>query len=369
MTEVNGTERERIAVGKIQIVRREQPKTKPDPEKLGFGQYFTDHMLVMDYSAETGWREPEIVPYGPISLDPSAMVLHYGQEVFEGMKAYTLGDGRIALFRPDMNMKRMNRSCERLSIPQFDPEAVLEGIVKLVDLDRDWVPDGDDTSLYIRPFIIATEPCLGVRAAKEYKLIVILSPVGSYYPEGIHPVSIYVEDQFVRAVRGGTGAAKTSGNYAAGIKAQETAKEQGFSQVLWLDGVEKKYIEEVGSMNVFFKIGGEVVTPALSGSILAGITRDSVITMLRSWGLTVTERKISVEELFEAARKGLLEEAFGTGTAAVISPIGTMKWEQEQITIAGGNTGEYAKKLYDTITGIQKGLLEDRFGWMKEIQE
>lgn len=351
----------------IQFVQNEQLKPKPDGNNLGFGKYFTDHMLVMEYSADRQWHDLRVVPYGPITLDPSAMVLHYGQEVFEGMKAYKTADGQVSLFRPEMNMKRMNESCERISIPQIDPEVVLQGIIKLIQIDRDWIPEGDEASLYIRPFIIATEPCLGVRAAKQYKLLVILSPVGSYYPEGIHPVSIYVEDQYVRAVRGGTGTAKTSGNYAAGIKAQEIAKTQGYSQVLWLDGVEKKYIEEVGSMNVFFKIAGEVITPELSGSILAGITRDSAITMLRSWGIPVTERKITVEELFEASRQGVLEEAFGTGTAAVISPIGSMKWENEQITISGGETGEISKKLYDTITGIQRGILDDPFGWRKVI--
>lgn len=354
-------------MNKLTIVKAENLKAKPDSDHLGFGQYFTDHMLVMDYTEGKGWHDPSIVPYGPIALDPSAMVFHYGQEVFEGMKAYKTSEGQFSLFRPDMNLKRLNISCERMSIPQVDPELLLEGITQLVSLDREWIPEGEDTSLYIRPFIIATEPCLGVRAAKQYKLLVILSPVGSYYPEGIHPVSIFVEDEYVRAVRGGTGMAKTSGNYASGIRAQEIAKLEGFSQVLWLDGVEKKYIEEVGSMNVFFKIGGEVITPELSGSILAGVTRDSVMTLLRSWGIQVIERKISVADLFEAAREGKLEEAFGTGTAAVISPIGTMKWGEEQIAVAGGQTGEISKKLYDSITGIQKGVLEDPFGWRNII--
>lgn len=351
----------------IQIVRSEQLKTKPDEASLGFGKYFTDHMLVMDYSAEQGWHEPQIVPYGPITLDPSAMVFHYGQEVFEGMKAYKTADGHVCLFRPDANMRRLNQSSERISIPEVDEELLLEGIMALVKVDRDWIPDGAESSLYIRPFIVATEPGLGVRAAKQYKLMVIMSPSGSYYPEGIHPVSIFVENEFVRAVRGGTGTAKTAGNYASGIKAQEIAQKQGYSQVLWLDGVEKKYIEEVGSMNVFFKIAGEIVTPELSGSILAGITRDSVIRLLQTWGHQVTERKISVEELFAAAKAGTLEEAFGTGTAAVISPIGKMKWEKEEITISEGHTGELSKKIYDTITGIQKGILEDQFGWRKIV--
>lgn len=355
-------------MNQLKFVQRDQLKHKPEANELGFGKYFTDHMFVMNYCSEKGWYDGRIIPYGPIELDPSAMVLHYGQEVFEGMKAYHTDKEGIVLFRPDMNMKRMNESCDRLSIPRIDEEYVLHAINRLIEIDQSWIPEGEGTSLYIRPFIIATEACLGVRAAKEYQLLVIMSPVGSYYKEGIHPVSIYVEDHFVRAVRGGTGAAKTSGNYGAGIKAQEVAKELGYSQVLWLDGVEKKYIEEVGSMNVFFKVNGEVITPELSGSILAGITRDSVIAMLRSWGIPVIERKISVEELFEAHRKGQLEEAFGTGTAAVISPIGSMKWGEQQIEITGGKIGECAHKLYNSITGIQRGTLDDPFGWRQAVK-
>lgn len=343
-------------------------KEKPDVNNLGFGKFFSDHMLTMDYSLDAGWHDLKIIPYGPISLDPSAMVLHYGQEVFEGMKAYRTSSGEIVLFRPDMNLKRLNKSCERLSIPQVDESILLQGLSKLIRIDESWIPSGEENALYIRPFIIATEPCLGVRASHTYKLIVILSPVGSYYPEGIHPVSIYVEQRYVRAFRGGTGAAKTSSNYAASIKAQEEAKTSGYSQVLWLDGVESKYVEEVGSMNVFFKVNGEVITPALSGSILAGVTRDSVIALLQSWGVRVTERKISMEELAEAHRQGLLEEAFGTGTAAVISPIGSMRWGEAEMTIAGGHTGELARKLFDTITGIQRGQQEDPFGWIYSIR-
>lgn len=350
-------------MNELRIELNQHPKQKPASDQLSFGRYFTDHMFTMDFLEGTGWHNPKIVPYGPITMDPSAMVLHYGQEVFEGMKAYKTKDGEVVLFRPDMNLKRLNASSERLSIPQIDPQFVLEAIHRLIELEKDWIPEEEDHSLYIRPFIIATEPCLGVRASKEYKFLVILSPVGSYYKEGLNPVSIYVEDQYVRAVRGGMGAAKTSGNYAAGIKAQEEAKKLGYSQVLWLDGVEQKYIEEVGSMNVFFKIGGEVITPALSGSILAGITRDTVMTTLRSWGVPVTERRITVEELFEAGLHGQLEEAFGTGTAAVISPIGSMRWGDRAIEIANGQTGPLAKKLYNFITGVQRGDSEDPFGW------
>ncbi|WP_055107848.1 branched-chain amino acid aminotransferase [Paenibacillus ihumii] len=343
-------------------------KQKPDQDALGFGQYFSDHMLTMEYSLEAGWHDLKIVPYGPIALDPSAMVFHYGQEVFEGMKAYRTAAGELVLFRPDMNLKRLNESCKRLSIPPVEASTLLQAITELVKIDASWIPSGEENALYIRPFIIATEPCLGVRASHMYKLIVILSPVGSYYPEGIHPVSIYVEQRYVRAFRGGTGAAKTASNYAASIKAQEDAKIAGYSQVLWLDGVESRYVEEVGSMNVFFKVGGEVVTPALSGSILAGVTRDSVIALLKAWGVPVNERKVSIEELVEAHKQGLLEEAFGTGTAAVISPIGSMKWGELELTIAGGKTGELSKKLYDTITGIQRGELDDPLGWRYPIK-
>ncbi|MEK4511448.1 branched-chain amino acid aminotransferase [Paenibacillus sp. FSL K6-2524] len=355
-------------MSELHINLSESLKSKPASDALGFGKYFSDHMFIMDYSSEDGWHDARIIPYGPISLDPSAMVLHYGQEVFEGMKAYRTPLGEIVMFRPDMNLKRLNNSCERISIPQVDTEFVLEAIAQLVRIDQEWIPDGEENALYIRPFIIATEAALGVRASKQYMLMVILSPVGAYYPEGIHPVSIYVEEQYVRAVRGGTGEAKTSGNYASGIKAQEIAKTKGFSQVLWLDGKQHKYIEEVGSMNVFFKVNGEILTPALTGSILQGVTRDSVITLLREWGFTVVERVISIEELFEASRQGLLEEAFGTGTAAVISPIGSLSWGDKNAEISGGVTGELSQRLYDSITGIQRGKIADPFSWVYTVK-
>lgn len=347
----------------LQVIRTSQPKNKPNEGELGFGKYFSDHMFVADYTSERGWQNARIIPYGPISLEPSAMVLHYGQEVFEGMKAYRGMNGEINLFRPEKNIQRMNMSCDRLGIPQVDPEWMLEAICKLVEIDCDWIPQRVENSLYIRPFIIATEPCLGVRAAKEYQLLIITSPVGAYYSSGLAPVSIYVEDQYVRAVRGGTGAAKTSINYASSIKAQEEAKRQGYSQVMWLDGIEQRYIEEVGSMNVFFKVDGEVITPELNGSILPGVTRDSVIAMLKHWEISVTERKITVEELFEAHQQGKLEEAFGTGTAAVISPIGAMKWGEQSIQINEGHIGEVSGRLYDSITGIQQGKIDDPLHW------
>jgi branched-chain amino acid aminotransferase len=353
---------------KISIQKTKNPKAKPDQKKLGFGQHFTDHMFIMDYSREKGWYDPRIVPYGPLELDPATMVFHYGQAIFEGLKAYRTSDGRINLFRPGMNMKRVNNSNERMSIPQFDEEFGVEAIKTLVSVDRDWIPTEPGTSLYIRPFIIATDPFLGVRSSNTYKFMIILSPSGAYYPSGINPVKIMIENEYVRAVRGGTGFAKTPANYAISLKAQELAHDKGYVQVLWLDGVERKYIEEVGSMNVFFKIGDEVVTPELNGSILPGITRDSCIHLLKHWGIKVTERKLSAQELFEANAAGKLVEAFGTGTAAVISPIGELNWDGKVITVAGGKIGDLSAKLYETITGIQSGSVKDEFNWITEVK-
>lgn len=351
----------------IKIERTTSPKAKPDQNHLGFGDFFTDHMFVMDYTEGKGWHDPRIVPYGPLSLDPATMVFHYGQAIFEGLKAYKAVDGRILLFRPYKNMERANISNERLCIPPIDVDFAVNAVKTLVNVDKDWIPEAEDTSLYIRPFIIATDAFLGVRPAHTYKFMIILSPVGAYYPEGIDPVKIYVESQYVRAVKGGMGHTKTAGNYAASLKAQLEAKSKGYTQVLWLDGVEKKYIEEVGTMNVFFKINGEVITPALEGSLLAGVTRDSTIELLKSWGIPVTERRLSIQELYEANQNGTLEEAFGTGTAAVISPIGELNWDGKIMTINNGKTGELSEKIYHTITGIQKAAIEDSFGWTMEI--
>ena len=354
---------------KIRVELSKNLKAKPTDEgKLGFGEIFTDHMFVMKYTEGQGWHDPAIVPYGPIALDPAAMVLHYGQEVFEGMKAYRAEDGRVLLFRPEENFKRLNASNERLCIPSVDEELLLEGLKQLVNLEKDWIPHTFGTSLYIRPFIICTEAKLGVKAGNEYLYIVILSPSGAYYASGLNPVKIYVESQYVRAVKGGTGMAKTGGNYASSLKAQDIAHEEGYSQVLWLDGVERKYIEEVGAMNVFFKIGGEVITPALVGSILPGITRKSTIEILKSWGVLVSERRISIQEIYEAYQNGQLEEIFGTGTAAVISPVGELKWEDHVMEIGGGKIGELSQKLYDTLTGIQWGKLPDTMGWTQEVK-
>jgi len=348
----------------IAFERTKTPRPKPaDETKLGFGNYYTDHMFMMNYDEGEGWHNPRIIPYGPISLEPSAMCLHYAQEVFEGLKAYRTESGRIQLFRPEKNMERLNLSNRRLCIPEIDEEFAVEAIKELVPTEADWVPSAEGASLYIRPFIFAVDPHVGVHPAKHLIFCIILSPVGAYYPEGLNPVKIFVEENYVRAVKGGMGFTKTGGNYASSLKAQDEAAAAGYTQVLWLDGVERKYIEEVGTMNVFFVIGGEVVTPALQGSILGGITRLSCLEILRSWGMPVSERRISIEEVAEAADKGILQEAFGSGTAAVISPIGELKWGGRQMIINNGEIGPVSQKLYDTLTGIQWGKLPDTFGW------
>lgn len=342
-------------------------KEKPDAGALGFGTCFTDHMLVMDYEEGKGWHDPRIVPYGPLQLDPSAKALHYGQSVFEGMKAYRAADGRDLLFRPDRNLARLNVSGERLCIPPVDGELALEALKRLVRLDRDWIPDRPGTSLYIRPFIIATQGALGVAPSERYQFIVIMSPVGSYYKEGLRPVGILVEETYVRAVAGGTGHAKTGGNYAAGLKAQQKAADAGCSQVLWLDGVRRRHIEEVGSMNVFFKVAGKVLTPELGGTILDGVTRDSAIRLLEHWGVPVEQRRITIDELVEAYEAGELEEAFGTGTAAVVSPIGLLVWQGRRLELGGGEAGPLSGRLYGELTRIQTGEAPDPFSWTVEV--
>ena len=352
----------------IKITKTTTPKEKPAPgQKLGFGKIFTDHMFVMNYTEGQGWHDPRIVPFQNISLSPAAMVYHYGQEMFEGLKAYKNPDGGVYLFRPDMNAKRTNNTNDRLVIPQIPVEDFVQAVSAVVDVDRDWIPTEPGTSLYIRPFIIATDEFLGVAPSKTYLFMVILSPSGAYYESGLAPVGIWIEDEYVRAVRGGIGYAKTGGNYAASLIAQQKAHDAGFSQVLWLDGVERKYIEEVGAMNIFFKIGGKVVTPMLNGSILPGITRDSTIQLCKSWGYEVEERKISAEELLQAHADGTLEEVFGTGTAAVISPVGKLRYQDEVMTIQDGTTGPLSLKLYETITGIQTGVLPDENGWRVKV--
>lgn len=353
----------------IKITLTDSPRQKPaDQSKLGFGNYYTDHMFLMNYDEGQGWHDARIVPYGPISLDPAAMCLHYGQEVFEGLKAYRCADGKIQLFRPDKNMARLNVSNERLCIPQIDEAFAVEAVKTLVNVDKEWIPTEEGTSLYIRPFIFAVDPHVGVHPAHHLIFCIILSPVGAYYPEGLAPVKIYVEQNYVRAVKGGMGFTKTAGNYAASLKAQDEADKLGYTQVLWLDGVERKYIEEVGTMNVFFAFENEIVTPSLQGSILSGITRMSSIEMLRDMGYTVNERRLSIDEVYEAYNNGTLKEVFGTGTAAVISPVGQLKWGDNIMTINNGEIGEISQKLYDNLTGIQWGKIEDKFGWTVEVK-
>ena len=352
----------------IKIVKTEHPKQKPqDESKLGFGKIFSDHMFVMDYTAGEGWHDARVVPYGPWEMDPATTVFHYAQEIFEGMKAYRTAEGKIQLFRPDCNANRFNDSADRLGMPPIPPEDFVQAVKALVDVDRDWVPHTDGASLYIRPFIFANDVGLGVHASKHYIFCIIAAPSGAYYAEGINPVRIYVEDEYIRAAPGLTGFTKCGGNYAASIKAGELAEEQGYAQVLWLDGVEKKYVEEVGSMNVFFKIDGEVITPALVGSILGGITRMSIIELLQSKGYKVSERRLSIDELVEAFKAGKLEEAWGTGTAAVISPIGELKYGDLVMPVNNGEIGEVTHMLYDTLTGIQWGKIKDEFGWTVKI--
>ena len=352
----------------IKIELTKTPKAKPtDESKLGFGKIFSDHMFIMDYDTGMGWHDARIVPYGDITMSPAAMCLHYGQEVFEGMKAYRTAEGKIQLFRPEENFKRLNLSNQRLVIPQIDEEFAIEAVKELVKVDADWVPHAEGTSLYIRPFIIACDPFLGVRPGDKYMFIIILAPSGAYYASGLNPVSIYVEKNYVRAVKGGMGFAKTGGNYAASLIGQDEAHKENYSQVLWLDGVERKYIEEVGAMNIFFVIGDEVVTPELQGSILPGITRKSVLELCRSWGMKANERRISIDEIADAYKNGQLKEVFGTGTAAVISPVGHLKYGDLVMEINNNEIGAISQKLYDTMTGIQWGRLPDEFGWIKPV--
>ena len=352
----------------LEILKATHLKQKPvDETKLGFGTIFTDHMVTVKYKEGMGWYDAQIRPFENFSLSPACSVLHYSQTIFEGLKAYRTKGG-VNLFRPWDNFKRLNVSARRMCIPEIDEEFALECLTELVTLDKDWVPKAEGTSLYIRPTVIATDPYLGVRAASEYLFYIILCPVGAYYASGLKPVNIYVEDKYVRAVPGGTGSVKTGGNYAASLLAAQAAHEKGFSQVLWLDGVEKKYIDEVGSMNIFFKIRGELYTAPLTGSILPGITRDSVIKLARDvFGVTVREERIAIADVFEENEKGGLEEVFGTGTAAVISPVGGMTWKDQSIEISGGNMGALTSKLYDMLTGIQYGHEEDKFGWIKKL--
>jgi len=352
----------------IKVNPATQLREKPtDESKLGFGRIFTDHMLLIDYGTKEGWHNARIEPYGSLMLDPAAACLHYGQMIFEGLKAYYGKDDGIYLFRAVDNFRRFNHSAQRVCMPDLDVDLALEALRKLILLDREWIPKTRETSLYIRPTMIATEPFLGVKAADEYLFYIIIGPVGSYYPEGLNPVKIYVEDKYVRAVAGGTGEAKTGGNYAASLLPAKEANEKGFTQVLWLDGREKRWVEEVGTMNMFFVIDDEVITAPLTGSVLKGITRDSVIQMVRGWGLKMEEKLLSIDEVVAAATSGRLKEAFGTGTAAVISPVGQITFKDKDYVIAGGKMGELSQRLYDEIIAIQYAEKPDPYGWVEKI--
>ncbi len=351
----------------IRIEKTQNPGVMPPENELGFGKVFTDHMLIVDYSHDKGWHDARIVPFGRISLHPASTVLHYGAEIFEGLKAYRRADGGVQLFRPMENIKRMNRSAERMSLPEMDEQDMFELLTTFVKLEEKWVPKSFGTSLYLRPYMFGNDEALGVHAVHNATFMIIASPSGSYYKEGINPVGIMIENEDVRTVRGGTGYAKCGGNYAASTRAGERASKKGYSQVLWLDGVERKYVEEVGAMNVMFKINGEIVTPMLTGSILPGITRKSCIEVLKSLGYKVTERLVSVDELVSALKDGSLEEAWGCGTAAVVSPIGKLAIGDEEYVVGGGKIGEVTGKLYDVLTGIQWGKCEDPYGWVYKL--
>jgi len=352
----------------ITFKKAEKLKDHPKDSALGFGTVFTDHMFNMDYNPEEGWHNPRIEPYGPFTMDPSSMVLHYGQAIFEGLKAYKTDSGEIQLFRPKDNLKRLNTSGNMLCMPELDEEFILEALMELLKVEKDWVPSEPGTSLYIRPAIIATDPYIGLRSSHTYRFFIILSPVGAYYPEGFDPVKIWVTTDYVRAVRGGVGQAKTAGNYAASLYATKLANQDGYTQVMWLDGVELKYVEEVGSMNIFFVIGDELITPELNRSILSGVTRDSVIKMAKSWGLKVVERKISIDEIYDAHKSGELKEIFGSGTAAVISPVGKIKYDGKEITIGDGGVGPLSGRLFQDLMNVQYGKAEDSFNWIVPVK-
>lgn len=352
---------------KITITEKEQKGKRPDDSSLGFGTLFTDHMFNMDYNPEKGWHNPRIEPFEDFSLSPATMTFHYGQAIFEGLKAYKTSDGAIRLFRPQENFKRFNKSARGMCIPELDEKFALESLKELLKVEKNWIPETPGTSLYVRPTIIATDPFLGVRASYTYRYFVILSPVGAYYAEGFNPVKIWISTEHVRAVKGGVGEYKAAVNYAASLYASEKAKKQGYAQVLWLDGVERKYIEEVGAMNIFFVINNELVTPMLNGSILPGVTRDSVLKLGRKWGMNVSERKISVDELIAAHKNGTLQEVFGSGTAAVISPVGEVRYGDQIMHIGDGKPGEIAVKFNNAITDIQYGRAEDTENWIEKV--
>ncbi len=349
----------------IQVIRNQTPREKPaEGVALGFGKLFTDHMFLVEYTQGVGWHNARIQPYGPIPIDPASPVLHYAQEIFEGLKVYRRADGELQMFRPMENAMRMNASAQRMCMPTLDAEFQVKAMRMLVDLERDWVPSAEGTSLYLRPTMIAHGAELGVHAAKHYLYFIICSPAGSYYANGMAPIRIHIEDRYVRTVQGGTGTAKTGGNYAASLKASYEAAQKGFDQVLWLDGRENRYVEEVGAMNMMFVIDGKLVTAPIGGSILPGITRKSVMQLARDKGMEVQERPISVDELFLAYESGTLTEAFGTGTAAVISPVGFMEYQGREIRLTDSKIGPVAKDMYDTLVGIQRGVRPDPHDWI-----
>jgi branched-chain amino acid aminotransferase len=351
----------------LRITRTTAPRPRVADPDLGFGRVFTDHMLVLEYTQESGWHDARIEPYGPFSLDPATLVFHYGQAVFEGFKAFRSDSGQTVLFRPTDHIARLKASCARLCIPPLEERFLLDAVKALVRLDAEWVPRTFGCSLYIRPCVIATEAGLGVRPSKTYRFFTILSPVGAYYAEGFRPVRILVSERYARAVRGGLGAAKTPANYAASLLAEQEAKAAGFTQVLWLDSVERRYVEEVGTMNIFFRLGDELVTCPLEGTILAGVTRDSVIRLACHWGLRVSERRLSIADIQEAHAGGTLLEVFGSGTAAVISPVAELRFAERSLVINQGRVGEWTQRLFETLTGIQYGKIEDPFGWTVPI--
>ena len=354
----------------IKITKTTSPKTIPtDESKLGFGKISSDHMFLMDYNPEQGWHDARIVPYAPFQLDPACVVFHYAQELFEGLKAYRTADNKIQLFRPDCNGQRMIDSSDRMCIPPIPVDDFVQAVKALVEVDKDWVPHSDGTSLYIRPFVIATDVGMGVHASHNYTFCIITFPSGAYYAEGIDPVRIYVEDEYIRAAPGLTGFTKCGGNYAASIKAGEMAAQQGFAQVLWLDGVERKYVEEVGAMNIMFMIDGKVYTAACTGTVLPGVTRRSIIELLRDWGYEVIEGKLAIEDVMKAGHEGRLQEVFGTGTAAVVSPVKELDWKGDKVIINNEKIGDVTQKLYDTLTGIQWGKIEDTKGWIVPVCE
>ena len=343
-------------------------KPKPvDESKLGFGKIFTDHIFTVKYHDGRGWYDPLIEPYRSLSLEPTALCLHYGQEIFEGMKAYRGSNNDIFLFRPMENIKRMNTSAERLCMPRIDPQLFLEALKKLVFIERDWVPRSKGASLYIRPVMIATEAALGLHHSSEYLFFIVVGPVGAYYPQGFSPTNIYVVEEYVRAVRGGIGYCKAGGNYAASLLASKQAIEKGYTQVLWLDAIERKYVEEVGTSNIFFLIGDELITPPLTGSILPGVTRDSIIQMAKSWGVPVSERLISIDEVLEASARGTLKEVFASGTAAIVSQVGQIVYRGKTIVVNEGRIGKLTEELYNEILQIQYGEKDDPFGWRIKV--